>query len=77
MEGLRAPWIKNITFDINLRASSLIDIDTKRWNVQRISDVFVKGDVEILMRNQPVTDKSDFFSWKFNKSGLITVKAVY
>lgn len=42
-----------------------------------ISEVFVKGDVELLLRNQPVTDKEDFYSWKYNKSGQMTVKSAY
>lgn len=77
VEGLRAPWIRNITFDVNLMASSLIDPETKRWNAQSLSEVFVRSDVEILMRNQPVPEKDDFFSWNFNRNGQFTVKSAY
>ncbi|XP_018514383.1 uncharacterized protein LOC108871860 [Brassica rapa] len=77
IEGLRAPWIKNNSFDVNLRAKALIDPETKRWNVERLAEVFVQGDVEILLRNQPVTEREDFFSWRFNKNGQITVKSAY
>lgn len=77
IEGLRAPWIKNNTFDVNLMASSLIDPEIKRWNVQRLSEVFVQGDVENLLPNQLVTEIDDFYSWKFNKNGQITVKSAY
>lgn len=38
---------------------------------------FVQGDVEIIMRNQPVTERADYFTWKFNKSGQMTVKSAY
>ncbi|CAN7044661.1 unnamed protein product [Brassica rapa subsp. trilocularis] len=76
-EGLRAPWIKNQSFDVNLRANSLIDMQTKRWNFNRLHEVFVAGDVEIIMRNQPVVERADYYTWKFNKSGQITVKSAY
>ena len=77
VEGMRAPWKKNLTFDVNLMASSLIDPVTKRWNVLHLSEIFVPGDVQLLLQNQPVADRPDFFSWKFNKSGLFTVKSAY
>ncbi|XP_013623801.1 PREDICTED: uncharacterized protein LOC106329670 [Brassica oleracea var. oleracea] len=77
VEGMRAPWIKNLSFDVNLMASSLIDPVTKRWNVLHLSEIFVPGDVQLLLQNQPVADRADFFSWKFNKSGLCTVKSAY
>ncbi|KAL0695177.1 hypothetical protein Bca4012_062357 [Brassica carinata] len=76
-EGLRAPWIKNQVFDVNLRASSLIDVNSKRWNLSSLEEVFVQGEVKILMRNQPVIERPDFFTWKFNKSGQMTVKSAY
>ena len=50
-EGLRAPLIKNQFFDVNLMANSLIDVQTKRWNISRLQEVFVAGDVEIIMRS--------------------------
>lgn len=76
-EGLRAPWIKNVVFDVNLMASSLIDTETKRWNECKLAEVFVQGDVEMIMKNQPVVERQDFFTWKFNKSGEMTVKSAY
>lgn len=33
VEGLRALWIRNIIFDVNLMVSFLIDFEIKRWNV--------------------------------------------
>lgn len=53
-------------FDANLMVSSLIDTETKRWNILSLSEVFVQGDVEIILRNQPVVEKSDYFTWNFN-----------
>lgn len=77
VEGLRAPWIKNMYFDVNLMASSLIDEETKRWNVNKLSEIFVQGDIEMILRDQPVAEKADFWTWKHKKSGLLTVKSAY
>ena len=76
-EGMRAPWVKNISFDVNLRASSLIDTVTKQWNVTKLVEVFVKGDVDLILSNQPVVDRPDFYSWRHVKSGQLTVKSAY
>lgn len=45
VEGLRAPWIKNPSFDVNLFANSLIDTEIKRWNEGSIAEIFVQSDV--------------------------------
>lgn len=76
-EGMRAPWIKNHSFEVNLRANYLIDAQTRRWNYEKLTEIFVRGDVEIMMRNQPVVDREDYFTWRFNKSGDLTVKSAY
>ncbi|KAG2284496.1 hypothetical protein Bca52824_055716 [Brassica carinata] len=75
--GPRAPWIKNCTFDVNLRARSLIDFQNRRWNVQALKEIFVPSDVQILLKHQPVTVKEDFWNWRFNKSGAYMVKSGY
>ena len=59
--GLSAPWIKNITFDANLREKSLIDSESRRWNQQKLGELFMQSDVEIITLNQPVCHKDDFF----------------
>ena len=73
--GLRAPWIKNITFNVNLRVRELIDFQSRRWNTQALEEVFVPSDIQILLKNQPVTSKEDFWAWKYNKSGAYSVKS--
>ncbi|KAH0927208.1 LOW QUALITY PROTEIN: hypothetical protein HID58_019464 [Brassica napus] len=77
IEGLRAPWRKNYYFNVNLSADALIDHASRRWNYGALNDNFVPGDVEIINRNQPVVSREDFFVWKYNKSGLISVKSAY
>ena len=41
VEGMRDPWIKNYSFDVQLRASSLINPVTRRWNVHALQEIFV------------------------------------
>lgn len=33
--------------------------------------------MELILRNQPIMERTDFFTWKFNKSGQMTVKSAY
>lgn len=75
--GLRAPWIKNCTFDLNLKMRSLIDFQARRWNHQALEEIFVPSDIEVLLRNQPVVTREDFWVWKLNRSGAYTVKSGY
>lgn len=77
IEGPRAPWIKNYSFDVNLMVSSLIDPLTRRWNQQSLEEIFVPGDVKWMMENQPIPRKEDFWCWKFNRSGTFSVKSAY
>lgn len=41
VEGMRDPWIKNYSFDVQLRVSSLINPFTRRWNVHALQEIFV------------------------------------
>ncbi|KAG2240642.1 hypothetical protein Bca52824_090606 [Brassica carinata] len=75
--GLRAPWIKNNTFDVNLRAEYLIDFEERIWNQHKLRELFVQGDVDIISRCQPVCHRDDFFTWNYNKNGRISVKSAY
>lgn len=75
--GLWSPWIKNCTFNVNLRARDLIDFQNRRWNLQALDEVFVPLDVQILMKNQPVIAKEDFWAWNFNRSGVYSVMSGY
>lgn len=75
--GPRAPWIKNCTFDLNLKVRSLINFPGRCWNREALEEVFVPSDIEVLLRNQPVVTKEDFWIWKFNKSGAYSVKSGY
>lgn len=77
IEGLKAPWIKNTSFDVLLKVGNLINPVTRRWDMQALQDLFVLGDVDLITRKQPVLAREDFFSWRFNKSGNFSVKSAY
>ncbi|XP_018458646.1 uncharacterized mitochondrial protein AtMg00310-like [Raphanus sativus] len=73
-EGLRPPWRKNHSFDVNLMVSSLINPDLRRWNLSTLQEIFVPGDIELILKRQPVVGREDFQSWKFHKKGTLTEK---
>lgn len=59
--GMRAPWIKNPTFDVKLRVSSLIDVSARNWYLQALQEVFVPADVELILASKPTPSKHDSF----------------
>ena len=69
VEGMRAPWIKNYSFDVNLVVSSLIDPVSQRWNLPALHKIFVPGDIELIIKRQPVGGKEDFTLG--NSTGLV------
>lgn len=75
--GMRTPWIKNYAFDVNLRASDLINTQTRKWDLQALQEVFVPGDIEMIMANQPVISRKDSYSWKHNRNGNMSVSSAY
>lgn len=75
--GPRAPWIKNYSFEVGLRARDLIDFTNRKWNLQALEEVFVPSDIQVLLKHQPVISREDFWIWKHNKSGAYTVKSGY
>ncbi|KAJ4915582.1 Uncharacterized protein Rs2_01132 [Raphanus sativus] len=74
---MRAPWIKNNTFDVNLKAHSLINLSTRRWNTELLREIFVPEDVRLILENQPVTSRPDGFVWTQTRSGNFTVSSAY
>lgn len=55
----------------------LIDKDTRRWDLEALKEIFVSSDVELIKASQPSIFHQDSFSWKFNRSGNLTVKSAY
>lgn len=75
--GMRAPWRKNITFDVNLKASQLIDPATRRWEEQKLQDLFVPSDIALMSATQPIVSRKDSFTWKLCRNGGMTVQSAY
>lgn len=42
--------------------NALIDGATRKWNVQGLHDIFVPGDVELILSKQHVINQSVFYS---------------
>ncbi|KAL0730568.1 hypothetical protein Bca4012_026661 [Brassica carinata] len=57
---MRAPWIKNYSFDVKLSVSTLINPTSRRWNEFALQEVFVPGDIELIKRKQPVIGERTF-----------------
>lgn len=75
--GMRAPWIKNNTFDVNLMVNSLIDPSTRKWNVQALQELFVPSDVALINAKQPILSRFDSFSWVHTRTRSMTVQSAY
>lgn len=73
----RAPLRRQTSFDVNLRVSSLIDHQRRRWNRRCLEELFVPGDVKILMRNQHVVMDKDTWVWRFSRDGCYSVRSGY
>ena len=75
--GLRAPWIKCITFDVKFMVRDLIDSTSRKWNESALQAIFVPRDVELILSYQPSISHADSFTWIHNRSGNLTVKSTY
>ncbi|KAG7552423.1 Reverse transcriptase zinc-binding domain [Arabidopsis thaliana x Arabidopsis arenosa] len=74
---IRAPLMKNIIFDLNLRVRDLLDPQTGSWDMDRLQFHFYPRDVELILKIKPVTSSEDFFIWEHTKSGEYSVKSGY
>lgn len=75
--GPRPPWIKCISFDVNLMVKDLIDHSSRKWNVSALQAIFFPRDVELILSKQPAILHEDSVTWAHNKSGSLTVKSAY
>lgn len=75
--GMRAPLMKNIFVDLELRVSDLIDHEAGNWNRGKLDELFYPREVDIILKSKPVVDSLDFKCWKHNKSGAYTVRSGY
>lgn len=76
-DRMRAPLMKNILVDLELRVKNLINQSTKTWDRPLLDDLFYPTDVDLIMKFKPVISSYDFLCWQHNKSGEYSVKSGY
>ncbi|KAL1209528.1 putative mitochondrial protein [Cardamine amara subsp. amara] len=69
------PFRRQISFDINLKVSDLIDLSQRGWNVELLHDLFVPEEIVRIQAIKPVIAKDGFWSWDHTKSGEYSVKS--
>lgn len=74
---MRAPLIKNIMIDINLKENDIIEVRTRGWNIERLYDLFYQSDIDLIMEMKPIVSRNDFWIRSFNRSGEYSVKSEY
>lgn len=76
-QGFRAPLIDQISFSLDLKVSELIDYQNRRWNNEKLEELFYMADTTSILLSQPVVGKDDFWVWLHNKSSDYSVKSGY
>lgn len=74
---MRTPLIKNPIIDLNLRVRDIIDPVSRRWNVDLVHDLFYMADASLILANQPVVWRDDFWVWRHNPSDDYSLKSGY
>lgn len=57
----RAPLMKNILVDLEMRVDDLIDPVTKTWDKEALEEHFFQGDIEIISKLKPVTSSDGYW----------------
>ncbi|XP_010513760.1 PREDICTED: uncharacterized protein LOC104789816 [Camelina sativa] len=74
---IRAPLMKNIIFDLDLKVKELINPSTLSWDLSVLNHHFYPRDVELICKQKPVPLSKDFLIWEHTKSGAYSVKSGY
>lgn len=74
---MRAPLMKNIIFDLDLRVKDLIDPNSGSWILESLQENFFPRDVDLILKLKPVKSTEDFLIWEHTKSGEYSVKSGY
>lgn len=73
----RPPFRRQRSFNVNLKVSDLIDLQTRRWDERMMREIFVPRDINILRKNQPVVSDQDSWIWKLTRNEVYSVKSGY
>ena len=74
---LRAPFMKNILVDLDLKVKDLLDPVTKGWDTALLQEHFFQRDQDIIRRIKPAFHSEDFMVWLHNRSGEFSVRSGY
>lgn len=73
----RPPLRRQRFFNANLKVSEVIDHHRRRWCRTCLQELFVPGDIRILIRNQPAIFEKDTWIWRHSRDGIYSVKTGY
>lgn len=76
-EVRRAPLMKNILVDLELKVSDLIDFQNLSWYLDKLQDLFFVEDISSILAMKTVFDQEDYWVWLHNKHGSYSVKSGY
>lgn len=73
----KAPLMKNILVDLEMRVKDLIDPVSKTWDMLILEDNFFPRDIGIILKIKPVVSSEGYWCWEHNKAGEYSVKSGY
>ncbi|KAG2310496.1 hypothetical protein Bca52824_022053 [Brassica carinata] len=76
-EVRRAPLMKNILVNIELKVSDLIDFQNRSWYLDKLHELFYEEDVATILKMKTVFDQEDYWVWLHNRNGSYSVRSGY
>ncbi|KAL0876533.1 hypothetical protein Bca101_026238 [Brassica carinata] len=73
----RAPLMKNILVDLELKVSDLIDFQNGSWCLDKLQELFFEEDINRILAMKTVFEQDDYWVWLHNKHGFYSVKSGY
>lgn len=73
----RRPGGRQPLMNIDMKVSTLIDLDSQKWNMSVLTDLFFPEDIERICRKRPCISREDSYLWTETKNGIYMVKTGY
>lgn len=73
----RAPLMKNILVDLELKVSDLVDIQNRWWNLDKLHELFFEEDITRILSMKVPFDQEDYWVWLHNRNGSYSVRSGY